>query len=165
MVKLFCACDYSCSMILNQLQAIQFGIHIYGPVNKLFKLSSLQVMKAWVSVVALSSVRQDLILLSDRRLMLQDLQIFLICSSMLNPLSSTAPILRTDELPEITESLMVILMSDVIFLSCAGWPMTISSVFPSFNLRQFWDNHCRICAIHPSIFAWAAGKSSGLKLT
>ena len=53
-----------------------------------------------MSVVALSSVRQDLILLSDRRLMLQDLQMFLICSSMLNPLSSTAPILRTDELPE-----------------------------------------------------------------
>ena len=41
-----------------------------------------------MSVVALSSVRQDLILLSDRRLMLQDLQMFLICSSMLNPLSS-----------------------------------------------------------------------------
>ena len=75
-----------------------------------------------MSIVALSSVRQDLILLSDRRLMLQDLQMFLICSSMLNPLSSTAPILRTDELPEITESPMVILMSDVIFLSCAGWP-------------------------------------------
>ena len=117
-----------------------------------------------MSVVALSSVRQDLILLSDRRLMLQDLQMFLICSSMLNPLSSTAPILRTDELPEITESPMVILMSDVIFLSCAGWPMTISSVFPSFNLRQFWDNHCRICAIHRSIFAWAAGKSFGLRI-
>ena len=30
MVKLFCACDYSGSMILNQLQAIQFGIHIWS---------------------------------------------------------------------------------------------------------------------------------------
>ena len=106
-----------------------------------------------MSVVALSSVRQDLILLSDRRLILQDLQMFLICSSMLNPLSSAAPILHTDELAEIMESPMVILMSDMIFLSCAGWPMTISSVFPSFNLRQFWDNHCWICAIHRSIFA------------
>ena len=57
-----------------------------------------------MSVVALSSIRQDVILLSDRRLMLQDLQMFLICSSMLNPLPSTAPILRADELAEITES-------------------------------------------------------------
>ena len=30
MVKLFCACDYSGSMILNQLQAIQFDIHIWS---------------------------------------------------------------------------------------------------------------------------------------
>ena len=103
MVKLFCACDYSGSMILNRVSLVS----IYDPVSKLFKLSSLQVMKAWVSIVALSSVRQDLILLSDRRLMLQDLQMFLICLSMLNPLSSTAPILRTDELAEITESPMV----------------------------------------------------------
>ena len=151
-------------MILNQLQAFSL-VSIYGPVSKLFKLSSLQVIKAWMSVVALSAVRQDLILLSERRLVLQDLQMFLICSSMLNPLSNTASILRTDELAEITESPMVILMSDVIFLRCAGWPMTISSVFPSFNLRQFWDNPCRICAIHRSNFAWAAGKSYGLKFT
>ena len=66
-----------------------------------------------MSVVALSSVRQDLILLSDRRLMLQDLQMFLICSSMLNPLSST-----TDELVEITESPMVILMSGALLELC-----------------------------------------------
>ena len=136
----FCACDYSGSMILNQLQEIQFGslVSIYGPVSKLFKLSSLQVMKAWVSVVALSSVRQDLILLSDRRLMLQDLQMFLICSSMLNPLSSTAPIVRTDELAEITESPMVILMSDVIFLSCAGWPMTRNPVITQQIMNGLW---------------------------
>ena len=38
---------------------------IFGPVSKLFKLSCLQVMKAWVNVVALSSVRQHLILLSN----------------------------------------------------------------------------------------------------
>ena len=96
MVKLSCACDYSGSVILNQLQAIQFG-----PISRLFKLPSLQVMKVWVSVVALYSVRQDLILLSDQRLMLQDLQMFLICSSMLNPLSSTTQIVRTDELAEL----------------------------------------------------------------
>ena len=30
MVKLFCACDYSGRMILNQLQAIQFGFHIWA---------------------------------------------------------------------------------------------------------------------------------------
>ena len=71
-------------------------------------------MKAWVSVATLSSVRQDLILLSNRRL---------------NPLSSTAPILCTDELAKITEPLIVILTSGVIFLSCAGWPMTRSCFF------------------------------------
>ena len=79
-------------------------LYLYPSIpNSLAKLSSLQIMKAWVGVVALSSVRQVLILLSDRRLMLQNLQMFLIWSSMLNPLSSTAPVLRTDKLAEITE--------------------------------------------------------------